>query len=253
MKAAGILVLLGLCASCSFGAGEAECRIRMPAAPSSWLEVLGEPSWLLVWYAPDGTERNAGLGGSGEAEIELPASVAAPVLAYPHWPASGVEPGVVRPAGAIVPFDLRSGRVALSWKGGVSAAFYRELLRADGPEGRLPERFDWPRFGRLLDSESIPSAAKEDPWRVDWRAVAVATRASGFDSRRVAPRRTVSVRLPVPCAGPWIGTSPFRPEPEPAESGFLSAAACGEPDALLSRQGILRFSSDASAWFPRAP
>ena len=253
MIAVGILLSLGLCVSCSLGVGVAEGKVSVPEVPGAWLAILGEPDWLILWFGPDGTERNAVIRGAGRAALEFPSAVATPVLAYPHWPGAGVEAGLVRPAGALVPFDLRSGRIALSWKGGISAVFYRELLRSGGPADRLPERFDWPRFGKLLDSDSISPAASEDPWRVDWQAVAVATRAYGFDSRRIAPRRTVSVRVPAPCVGPWVRTSPFLATPLETEDGFFDIEATDEPDSLLSRQGILRFDREAFAWFPRRP
>lgn len=250
MKAAGALLSFCILVSCSFDPGVSKRPVRLPSVPGSWLAVLGEPAWLLRWYGPDGSERSAFVRGAGSPVLELPDAVSSPVLAYPCWPDSGVEAGLARPAGAIVPFDQRDGMIVLTWKGGVSALFYRELLHAGGPSDRLPERFDWPRFSALLDSESIQPSAREDPWRVDWRTVAIRTRVSGFDSRRIVPRVVVPIRLAAPFPGPWVRTSPFLSEPVESNSGFLDAEAAEAPDAFLSSEGVLKFVQDASAWFP---
>jgi len=181
--------------------------------------------------------------------VPLPSAVAVPVLAYPHWPRAGIPVGVFRPAGAVAPFGLSGDTLETSWTGGVAAVFYEELLRAEGPASRGPERFDWPRFLELLDSDTVGSAVRDDPWTVDWRTVAARTRASGFDRRRIVPRKSSTLRVPAPAEGVFLPSSPFIGPISPS-AGHLVLESAQEPDSLVSEFGILRHSVEAWAWFP---
>jgi hypothetical protein len=252
MKCSLLLAVLAFSVSCSSDIGIGERSVWIPAIPEAWRDVLGEPAWLVQWYGPDGIERQT-VACSGGVRLELPEAVSSPILAYPYWPRLGIGAGIARPAGAVYPFAARDHTVELSWKGGVAAFFYRELQHAGGSAERFPERFDWPRFLDLLDSDSISPEARSDPWTVDWRTVAIRTRVSGFDRRRIKPRDVVPVRLSAPAPGKWIRTSPFLAFPVDSADGFLCVDASEEPDSLLSPKGTLVFGQDVSAWFPSRP
>lgn len=250
MKQALLFSAAVLFASCSFDYGAEALNVSVPAVPDAWLSVLGDPDWLFCWYGPDGGERRAE-SAEGALSAAVPAAAASPIIAYPFWRRWGVEPGTVRPAGAIYPFGGSGGSLRLTWRGGVAGVFYRELLRASGDGGRSPAGFDWPRFASLLESDAIDAAVRADPWLVDWRSVAIRTRLSGFDRRRLKSRPTSSVTLHPPAGGPWVRASPFSAAAAAtAEDGSLTLDAGDEADSLLSPQGTLRFTAGCSAWFP---
>jgi hypothetical protein len=85
---------------------------------------------------------------------------------------------------------------------------------------------------------------------VDWRTVAIRTRVSGFDRRRIKGRDTEILRYALPRNGPWLRRTPFVPEPLYAAAGFLDLAVSAEPDSLVSPYGDFRFALAAFAWFP---
>jgi len=249
MKMNMLLLTVLLLAACTIDFGSEELTARTPAVSEAWLSALGEPDWVFYWYGPDGQERSAE-SATGFITVSLPDAVASPVLAYPYWPRLDIRAGTVRPAGAIFPFGLRDDDIALTWSGGVAGVFYQELLHASGDDSRLGEYFDWPRFMELLDSEQIDAAVRADPWIVDWRSVAIRTRVTGFDRRRLKSRPVSSLRLVLPCDGPWVRASPFSAKLNIASDGSAQVEASDEADTLISPRGELRFNARSWAWFP---
>lgn len=235
--------------ACTSDFGSEELAATAPAVPEAWLSALGQPVWLFKWYGPDGRERSAE-SSTGSMPLALPDAAASPILAYPHWPDLGIQAGTGRPAGAIVPFGVAGGAVALTWKGGVAGVFYRELLHASGGESRLPEYFDWPRFAALLESDQLDGAVRADPWIVDWRSVAIRTRVTGFDRRRLKSRPVTALRVVLPCGGPWVASSPFSAALTVSGDGSAEVSASEDADTLLSPSGELRFNARAWVWFP---
>jgi hypothetical protein len=168
----------------------------------------------------------------------------------------------MRPAGGILPFDASGSSLRLSWHGGVEAWFYRELARAlkteaEGQGRRRPEYFDWPRFHALLQSDAVPEAVRDDPWRADWHGIAVETVKSGFDRRRVKVQPEEELLVPGKALtettapeGPFTGPSPFAGPlfPEPG-TGFRFRVTA-RSDAYVSAGGILRVSRGAWIWAP---
>jgi hypothetical protein len=168
----------------------------------------------------------------------------------------------MRPAGGLLPFDVSGNSLQLSWHGGVEAWFYRELgealtAEAEGRGKRRPEYFDWPRFRALLQSDALPEAVREDPWRADWHGIAVETVKSGFDRRRIKVQaekellvsREVLGETTV-LGGSFTGPSPFAKPlfPEPGRGFRFRVTA--RSDTYVSAGGILRVSKDAWIWNP---
>jgi hypothetical protein len=190
--------------------------------------------------------------GSALPEIEILPDWASPVLAFPYWPELGIAPGALRPAGGIFPFDAEDGRIRLSWRGGVAAWFYRELVRAGdgGNPLRGPQYFDWPRFRELLDSPALGDAVRLDPWLADWQSIARRTVQSGFDRRRIIPQAREDLPIALPQDGPWTGPSPFG-EPVLGETGEIALfPVSGNVDTYVSAGGILRCTRGAWIWLP---
>jgi hypothetical protein len=262
MKAiSGFLLILFFLAlgACDNGALRDEYALDFPPLPVAWQELLGGARWRLIWTDAQGAPQTMETGG--EAAISVVAEWASPVLAFPYWPGRGVLPGEMRPAGAIFPFDVRGDRLQLSWKGGAEAWFYRELAAARNAalaeagagggaaakaafDKRRPEYFDWPRFRSLMAGDAIPAAVREDPWKADWREVAIRTIQSGFDRRRITGQATEELLAPGSALGdgPFAGPSPFaRPLlPEPG-LGYCFAVT-RRADTYVSSGGILRAS-----------
>jgi hypothetical protein len=216
---------------------------------------MGPAHWRLTWINPQGIPQSRECSafpetdGNGKASIDAVLEWATPVLAFPYWPGLGILPGEMRPSGGIIPFDTQ-----LSWWGGVEAWFYRELSAAGNAAARTarrPEYFDWPRFRKLMDSDAIPEAVRDDPWLADWHDIAVRTVTSGFDRRRIRVQAGEELLVPGDAAkGPFIGPSPFaRPvEPEPGV-GFLFWVTA-RPDTYVSAGGKLRVSRKTWMYYP---
>jgi len=206
-KLAAVLLACMLLVSC--GDSTPSYTAALPQPPEHWLLLLGEPHWRLEWLDSAGQKQMADfLPGQG-IKIEVPATWASPIAAYPHWPGKNLPVGFFRPAGAIFPFDVDGETVNLSWEAGPAAVFYRELALANSDNSaKIPANFDWPRFRSLLQGDTINASVREDPWLADWRSIAEKTINANFDQRRLVPEAAESLAIPV-SPGPWYGTSPF--------------------------------------------
>ena len=160
---------------------------------------------------------------------------------------------MMRPCGALFPWDLCGETLALGWEGGVMAVFWKELAQAERSSAaaaeRLPWYFDWPRFRELLKSGNIPEAVRRNPWLADWKDIAERTVRSGFDRRRFVSRSFTELSIPG-LGGFWIGSSPFAPPLEAPLDGPLCLSVTGAPDTWVSSRGVLKCS--ASGWVWRA-
>ncbi|WP_132779311.1 hypothetical protein [Treponema sp. J25] len=226
---------------------EKTLEIAFPLLPAAWQETLGNAAWCVQWMNREGKRESLSFPvGTATATIPWDFSWGTPLWAYPYWPDRSIPAGMVHPAGAIFPLELElsSGRIVLSWPGGVAATLYEALLRYGMGVSYRPECFNWPRFCELL-SEYLSGGVIGDPWNVDWEAVAQKTVRSGFTSRylKEAPseRRALSLPPDVPPAR-WVSDSPF------GLSLFLVPGASSEiscypwVDRLLSPYGILNYS-----------
>ncbi|MDR1858374.1 MAG: hypothetical protein LBQ69_02785 [Treponema sp.] len=261
-RCAALWAALVLCGCGEPTLTDPRCSLQFPPLPQSWETLLGEPCWQVEWVTGDGRKQAAAIQGGEKAEISLPQTWASPVSAAPFWPERGIGPGIFMPAGAIFPFDASGRTLALTWQGGVDAAFYWEMARHSGGAGtenvppetdgasfaaraavpRLPWNFDWPRFRRLFDDETVNAQVRADPWLADWGDVAARTATSGFDKRRLVPQARGSREIPVG-PGPWIGTSPFAAPLYFEGIPVFSVRAAA--DTWVSAGGLLRCNSDA--------
>ena len=189
-------------------------RLLLPDLPPEWAEILGPAQWRIEWIDSGGTYRTMETDYAGAPELDVLSGWANPVLAYPFWPDRGLLPGMMRPAGALYPFDVRDGELCLSWRGGVDALVYREMAAEVSRNGsvnqkRQPPYFDWPRFRELLESTALAGELIADPWRADWRSIAQRTIQSGFDRRRVKAQAVEGLLVTGVPERPFTGPSPF--------------------------------------------
>jgi hypothetical protein len=263
MKASTVVLFLLLflaAGGCGNPAIGGEYVLTFPDLPAAWQELLGSARWRLLWTDERGVLQT--LETDGDAAVSVPAEWATAALAFPYWPGRGILPGEMRPAGAIIPFDIRGDRLQLSWRAGAEAWFYRELAaarnvalaeaEAGGDQASLtaaldkrrPEYFDWPRFRSLLDGDALPAAVREDPWSVDWQDLAARTVQSGFDRRRIVERQTEQLTAPRAALGegPFAGPSPFAKPLLPSPDLGYCFAVTSRPDTYVSAGGILRVS-----------
>ncbi|MDR0710383.1 MAG: hypothetical protein LBF77_09985 [Spirochaetaceae bacterium] len=265
-----VLFLAGiLLASCAEPVIVPAYRVSFPEPPAVWTEALGPPSWELYWVDSRGALQSARHPEGGGPRVELAQNRATPLLARPFWPevlpagrqTDGQIPiGVMKSAGAVFPFDADGGIIRLSWEGGVSAGFYLALARArlalgDGTTGgvspadkRRPEWFDWPRFRALLGNDGLPEEVREDPWLVDWDAVAAKTVESGWNSRRIRAVERTPFTVTIPADGPWFGTSPFAPARSWKAGDRVEIPAREIPEFLLSPDGYLQYTKSDYIW-----
>jgi hypothetical protein len=231
--------------------------LKLPEPPEAWVSILGEPHWRLEWIGPDGQKQTADILPGGSIEVELPVTWANPAAAWPYWPDHNITHGLFKPAGALFPFDVSGEYLCLSWEAGPDAVFYWELAllgeialsggqSADGKPVsgknavKIPANFDWPRFRRLFQSETLNGDVRLDPWLVNWRSVAEKTMSASFDSRRLTLEASERTEIPVP-AGPWYGVSPFSQPLSFAEDAPVFPVRPGL-NVWISAEGILRVS-----------
>jgi hypothetical protein len=231
-----LVVIVIFIVGCGEGLNQASYQPLLPPIPPHWQLILGEPHWRLEWLNENGAwETWDGSPGSKPPFMYLISEWTTPVLAWPFWPGRNLLPGIMRPAGALFPWDASGGNLKLSWRGGVDAFFWKELAAAErvteAGERRLPWYFDWPRFRELFEGDVISEVIRNDPWLADWRDISHRTVQSGFDRRRIAARKFTEVVIPG-LGGYWIGSSPF------AEPLYLT------PDDPL----ILNVSDAADTW-----
>jgi hypothetical protein len=253
---AAIRLLVSVClllpvSSCAEGPLWESCRIVLPELPAAWEEILGAAAWQLEWAGRDGGWEKRGLpAGMASTDVPLPEEWAGPVIAWPYWPEKGLLPETMAPAGAIFPWDISGDRLTLGWQAGVDAFFWRELAAAGNQAGsHLPWNFDWPRFRELLANENVPEEIRADPWAADWKAIALKTVQSGFDRRRIVPRKKTEIAVPGRGVT-WIGTSPFALPVQAAAGESLCLQAGADVETWVSYQGIVRCTGEAWAFFP---
>ena len=235
--------------ACENGPIHSSYQPVLPELPPYWKEILGEAHWRLEWIDKNGAWQE--WEGREAPEIPLPQEWATAVLAWPFWPAKDLIPGMMRPSGAIFPWDVFGDTLVLSWSGGVDALFWKEMAGAErtstASEGRLPWYFDWPRFRELFESENIPENVRLDPWLPDWRTIAQKTVQSGFDRRRIVSRTFTERSIPG-FGGLWVGSSPFAPPVFAPEEGPLLLKTTATPDTWVSAGGILKCSTTGWVW-----
>jgi hypothetical protein len=154
---------------------------------------------------------------------------------------------MMKPAGALFPLDVDGVTIKLSWQGGVEAFIYWELaMRPEATSGtpRHPQYFNWPRFRELLTGAELNEAVRADLWCVDWELFCQKTAQSGFDRRRVTPRKTTPLVVPVAHEGIWLGTSPFAPALFQAAGERVVIQTSAALDTYVSSSGILRCQGD---------
>jgi hypothetical protein len=237
-----------LVAGCGRNPADSGYILELPDIPPAWMELLGSPRWRVDWISPEGQKESRITGGG--MEITVPPAWTSPVAAWPFWPDKGIGPGIFRPAGALFPFDAAGDVVPLSWRNGVDAFLYWELVSAyaagTGAEAsvpRLPWNFNWPRFRELLDNPELSEEIRLDPWRVDWKQAALQIAATGFDKRRIVPEARMAVSVPT-SPGPWIGVSPFAPPLIFGEGETPAFPIGSEPESWFSPAGILRCTTE---------
>jgi len=213
--------------------------LELPKPPESWVSLLGEPCWRIEWFTPNGEKQTADLQSGESLEVEIPTTLANPVIALPYWQKHNLGPGIFMPAGAIFPFDAEKGTIRLTWEAGHDAVFYNEMSLANNEKpAKISANFDWVRFRELFQSDALGEDVRKDPWLVNWRFAAEKTISGNFDKRRLVPEKTETKKIPVP-SGTWYGTSPFA-EPLIIENGKnASFPVRSGINVWVSKEGIL--------------
>ena len=235
-------------AACKDGPILSSYQPVLPELPPHWKGILGEPHWRLEWIDENGIRKELEIAANRDTPGLTPIQEwSSPVLAWPFWPEWNLLPGIMRPAGAIFPWDIKSGagKIILTWRGGVEAVFWKELAAAERTSqaayGRLPWYFDWPRFRELLESGSIAETVRDDLWLADWKEIGRKTVLSGFDRRRIVSKTFTEFSISN-TGGRWIGSSPFAQPLESSPDGKLTLRVTDVPDSWVSTEGILKCS-----------
>jgi hypothetical protein len=247
MKRIIAMMIPALLLSCRWGLVKEAGRPEFPPLPGAWDEILGASHWRLEWVSPRGGWETLDLSGGEEPELSFYSGAATAVIARPYWPEKGIEPGLARPAGAILPYDLRDGKIDLSWRGGVEAVFYRDLAAGALGGQRFPWHFNWPWFRELLEEEELRKTLGEDLWRIDWETVTGKTLERGFNRRYLSPGPGTPAAIPGH-PGRWAPASPFAPllEAEPGEPLLVTLGAGVE--TWFSAGGFLRVSQNGHVY-----
>ena len=242
-----LLILTFLLVSCEDSPIRSSYRIVLPELPEHWKELLGDAHWRLEWVDEQGSWQRLDLRpGAQPPEFSLINEWIYPVIAWPFWPEWELHPTLMRPCGALFPWDVSGGELILGWKGGVDAILWKELGAASRINAqRSPWNFDWPRFREILSSGNLSEEIIKDPWLADWRDIAGRTVQSGFDSRRIVPRKSSELIIP-DLGGRWMGSSPFATPLDVPPEGPLELQVYDSTETLVSAGGILKCST--SGW-----
>ncbi|WP_304223417.1 hypothetical protein [Gracilinema caldarium] len=251
-----VIIIVSSCNMDSVAAGldTVDIVFELPPVPESWCIVLGPPCWLLEWAAQDGSKVAVTVPkDTNQVSVRLNIHQYEAFWGWPYWPEYGIVPYRARPAGALVPLDIKDRHCRLTWFGGVEAAFFSLLRQSLGDPRYGPEYFNWPRFRSLFHEAALPEEVLADPWCVDWLTVAKKTKASGFDRRRLVPmlERPIMIRFKPP--GPWVSGSPFGAQvlfSDLYEPQNILINAGATVDTFLSTHGIIAYSWDGAAYFP---
>ena len=230
----------------------ARYTLELPDAPETWVSLLGKPHWRIEWFDPDGNKQSVIiLPDSGSIEIEIPVTLANPVIAWPFWPDRNLEPGLFKPAGALFPFDVKGAFLFLSWEAGVDASFYMELAQPAGEAYardknyiKIPTNFDWLRFRDLFKGDTLNGSVQKDPWLVNWRFTAEKTISGNFDTRRLVPEETQSITIPLKFNSVWHGASPFEQPLEFKEDEYMVLKVRPGINIWVTDAGILKISGN---------
>jgi hypothetical protein len=235
-------VLIAGLSSC-VGIVDRPYRLVMPDLPPAWQTILGGAYWRVEWIDDAGIFQTADAPPAAEFAVTVINDTASPVLAYPYWPERNFQPGDMKPAGAIFPWDVRGGGIELSWRGGVDAVLWLALFRT-GNTKREAASFNWKRWREAWHDGSFPAAAIRDPWLCDWESIAAKFSASGFDKRRV-----VVVNYPLlplfgeVCKDVWYGSSPFDTGTSATPGEPLLLPVRPQVSVIFSATGVIRYSA----------
>ena len=249
-----VIVLLFLLAACEERPIRDSFRPVLPELPAHWQEMLGEAHWRLEWVNGDGSwSTHEVKPGMDAPDLNLVNEWISAVVAWPFWPERNLFPGLMRPCGAIFPWDVSGSEIRLSWKGGIDAILWKELGQAASlldNERRSPWNYDWPRFRETLIQGNINEEVKQDPWLANWSDIAQRTVQSGFDSRRLLPRKH-SLLIISDLGGRWIGSSPFATPVDAPEEGPLELKVYDSTETWVSTDGILKCSTEGWLFLAR--
>ena len=251
MKTLFLCIIIANClalAACSDNPISTSYKAVLPELPPHWEEIPAKPHWRLQWIGDTWHWQEKDISPGQEVpNLHLGQEWQTPVIAWPFWPELNLLPGIMKPCGALFPWDIRGEKIILDWEGGVIAIFWKEMAAAERltktSAGRPPWFFDWLRFRELLSSDNIPAAVREDLWLPDWKSIAEKTINSGFDRRRIVSRSFSELSIPG-LGGQWIGSSPFAAAFDAGDSGPLVLKVTGVPDTWVSTEGILKCASN---------
>ncbi|GMO36980.1 MAG: hypothetical protein Ta2F_13050 [Termitinemataceae bacterium] len=214
----------------------------------AYLAMFGPPLWHIEWVDPDGSVQYAQTYASSFT-AEIMQDWPNPIFAYPVWGGKNIVKGLIRPAGAIFPFDSHAGKIYLSWQGGVDANFYKCLDNTNN-EKRQGYKFDWKSFRELFTNHVLSDEICRDPWLADWAAIAEKTAVSGFDKRRIVPKKNSSANVILPHDGPFFGTSPFMHKIDLQEGNVMTSNFIRQTETFFAADGILHVSGNVVFWNP---
>lgn len=227
-------------------------KLCAPTVPQAWSEILGQPEWRFEWIDPDGVLRhaessqniyNTGIFSEGTSFA----------LAYPFWPKHNIPSGIMKPAGALFPFDVQNQSIILSWQGGIDANFYRAIAAKKNKKNQKynPQNFDWLRFRALWKEAKLGEEILLDGWRADWELAAEKTALSGFSVWNIKPRETENLIITLPASGPWFGSSPFAKEFTGNAGEKVVFHAGTQTDTYFCPTGQIRVALKIFSWILR--
>jgi hypothetical protein len=237
--------------------------VTFPGLPEAWAALAGERLvWQVRWVGPDGGVRQAETAASS-LDLELLEEWPAAVCAWPSFPGKGpgLRPGILKPAGAVLPRDSLKGAVRLCWECGPDAFLYFALADK-GSLKRSPALFNWQRLRGLFEADgsgggtaALPEELCADPWKASWEDIAARTASSGWSTSSIksSAKQKPSVRLSLPAEAPqdvlWFGSSPFMEPFEWRENEAVTVKLVSSPEYLFCEEGFLKITENAAMWY----
>jgi hypothetical protein len=176
---------------CNFFTDYRTITVSLPYNSAPWFQ---DDSIGKVFYpGTSGSVESSVIEWSRDFNIEIEKGSSVPITCYPS--------GYLKPAGAILPMDLKNmDKLQLSWNQGFLAELLLQLIE----KGIRIEGINIPRLMDEINTES-----QGDPWSIDKEKLSDAIIYNSLSIYKIKKENFQIITIPI--TGTWISDNPFFP------------------------------------------